>query len=76
MNEQQKQQQIGNAVREVDINQNWNQKNLVIIKSQRQIKGVALGHKNGLGAGIGLDETHNIVDKIYLLNNYYYYYIN
>ena len=71
MNEQQKQQQIGNAVREVDINQNWNQKNLVIIKSQRQIKGVGLGR-----AGLGLDETHNIVDKICLLNNYYYYYIN
>ena len=53
-----------------------NQKNLVIIKSQRQIKGVGLGrgglgHKNGLGAGLGLDGTHNIVDNIYLSNNYY-----
>ena len=53
-----------------------NQKNIVIIKNQRQIKGIGLGHENGLGAGLGLDRTHNIVDKIYLLNNYYYYYIN
>ena len=53
-----------------------NQKNLVTKKNQRQIEGVGLGHKNGLGAGLGLDGTHNIVDKIYLSNNYYYYYIN
>ena len=63
--------------RDMDMVVKENQKNLIIIKNQRQIKGVGLGHENGLGAGIvELDETHNIVDKIYLLNNYYYYYIN
>ena len=63
---------------EMDMVVKENQKNLVIIKSQRQIKGVGLGlvHENGLSVGLGLDETHNIVDKICLLNNYYYYYIN
>ena len=46
--EQQKQHHVGKVGKEVDINQ----KNIVTIKNQknqRQIKGVGLGHTNGLG---------------------------